>query len=416
MQRVLAAQRLELARQGSQTRRMAHGLRQLRLGDPRRRQVLPGLRCRPDRGRRRRRSARSSRSCSSTSSAPPRTPTAPTPRTSASATSSTTRRRASGSSATAASSRSTSATRSWRCSARRSRGATTPSERCGRRSASSRASRELNERHAGLDLEVRAAVGSGEAMVALNAAPGDALATGDVVNTAARLESAAPPGRAIVGEETYRLTRHAFSFEELDRDRGEGQARDRRRVARRRAARGAGQPSDLEDAARRARPRAADDPHGLGPRREREPAAPRHGAGARRDRQVAAGAGGRRRRSRARAGACCGAGACRTRSRRRTAAWARSSASPPASSRTTPVDVARAKLARRGRGALPAGGVRRRHAIPVAAARARPRRAGERGDPPPVRHAALRRAPVGARARSCWSSRTCTGPTTCCST
>jgi class 3 adenylate cyclase/tetratricopeptide (TPR) repeat protein len=76
--------------------------------------------------------------------------------------------------------------------------------------------RELNERHAGIDLEVRVAVGSGEAMVALNAAPGDALATGDVVNTAARLESAAPAGRAIVGEETYRLTRHAFSFEELD--------------------------------------------------------------------------------------------------------------------------------------------------------------------------------------------------------
>ncbi len=75
--------------------------------------------------------------------------------------------------------------------------------------------RELNERHAGLDLEIRAAVCSGEAMVAINAAPGDALATGDVVNTAARLQSAAPPGRAVVGEDTYRLTRHAFAFEEL---------------------------------------------------------------------------------------------------------------------------------------------------------------------------------------------------------
>ncbi len=73
----------------------------------------------------------------------------------------------------------------------------------------------LNERHAGLDLEVRAAVCSGEAMVAINAMPGDALATGDVVNTAARLQSSSPPGRAIVGEETHRLTRHAFSFEEL---------------------------------------------------------------------------------------------------------------------------------------------------------------------------------------------------------
>ena len=75
--------------------------------------------------------------------------------------------------------------------------------------------RDLNERHAGLDLEIRAAVCSGEAMVAINAAPGEALATGDVVNTAARLQSAAPSGRAVVGENTYRLTRHAFSFEEL---------------------------------------------------------------------------------------------------------------------------------------------------------------------------------------------------------
>ena len=75
--------------------------------------------------------------------------------------------------------------------------------------------RELNERHAGLDLQVRAAVCSGEAMVAINAAPGEALATGDVVNTAARLQSAAPPGRAILGENTYRLTRHAFGLEEL---------------------------------------------------------------------------------------------------------------------------------------------------------------------------------------------------------
>ena len=35
------------------------------------------------------------------------------------------------------------------------------------------------------------------------------------MNVAARLQSAAAPGRAVVGEETYRLTRHAFAFEEL---------------------------------------------------------------------------------------------------------------------------------------------------------------------------------------------------------
>ncbi len=75
--------------------------------------------------------------------------------------------------------------------------------------------RELNERHPGLDLEVRAGVCSGEAMVAIHATPGEALATGDVVNTAARLQSAAPPGRAVVGEDTYRLIRHAFALDAL---------------------------------------------------------------------------------------------------------------------------------------------------------------------------------------------------------
>ncbi|MGH2596487.1 MAG: ATP-binding protein [Actinomycetota bacterium] len=75
---------------------------------------------------------------------------------------------------------------------------------------------ELNERYPNLDLQVRAAVCTGEAMVSIDAAPADALATGDVVNTAARLQSAAPVGGAVVGAETYRLTRHAFDYRELD--------------------------------------------------------------------------------------------------------------------------------------------------------------------------------------------------------
>jgi class 3 adenylate cyclase/tetratricopeptide (TPR) repeat protein len=74
----------------------------------------------------------------------------------------------------------------------------------------------MNERDPSLDLQVRAAVCTGEAIVSVDAAPADALATGDVVNTAARLQSAAPVGRAVVGEETYRLTRHAFDYRELD--------------------------------------------------------------------------------------------------------------------------------------------------------------------------------------------------------
>ena len=73
----------------------------------------------------------------------------------------------------------------------------------------------LNERDPNLDLKVRAAVCTGEAIVSVDAAPADALATGDVVNTAARLQTAAPVGSAVVGEETYRLTRHAFDYREL---------------------------------------------------------------------------------------------------------------------------------------------------------------------------------------------------------
>ena len=39
--------------------------------------------------------------------------------------------------------------------------------------------------------------------------------TGDTVNTAARLQGTAPPGRTVVSAATYGLTRHAFSFEAL---------------------------------------------------------------------------------------------------------------------------------------------------------------------------------------------------------
>ncbi len=69
----------------------------------------------------------------------------------------------------------------------------------------------------GLDLEVRAAVDTGEAVVSLGTEHerGEALATGDVLNTASRLQSAAPPGRLIVGGETYRATRRAIRYRPL---------------------------------------------------------------------------------------------------------------------------------------------------------------------------------------------------------
>jgi class 3 adenylate cyclase/tetratricopeptide (TPR) repeat protein len=75
--------------------------------------------------------------------------------------------------------------------------------------------RQLNGAHPGLDLDVRVGICTGEAVVEIDAPAESALATGDCVNVAARLQSAAPPGRAIVGAETYRLTKHAFGYEEL---------------------------------------------------------------------------------------------------------------------------------------------------------------------------------------------------------
>ncbi len=65
-----------------------------------------------------------------------------------------------------------------------------------------------------LDLKVRIAVNTGEALVIVNARPalGEAMVTGDVVNTAARLQTAAPIGGVLAGEETYRATRDAILY------------------------------------------------------------------------------------------------------------------------------------------------------------------------------------------------------------
>jgi class 3 adenylate cyclase len=83
---------------------------------------------------------------------------------------------------------------------------------------------ELNREH-GLDLSARAAVNTGEAVVSLDSARrGDALATGDVVNVASRLQSAAPPGRVIVAADTYRATRNVISYAELEPVEAKGKA------------------------------------------------------------------------------------------------------------------------------------------------------------------------------------------------
>src|SRR5256885_1063136 len=76
---------------------------------------------------------------------------------------------------------------------------------------------ELNEEHPGLELTVRGAVNTGEAMVTLGARPaeGEGMVAGDVVNTAARLQQAAPVGGIVVGEATFRATRDLFEYVEL---------------------------------------------------------------------------------------------------------------------------------------------------------------------------------------------------------
>src|SRR6476469_1153930 len=77
---------------------------------------------------------------------------------------------------------------------------------------------ELNEATPGLELRIRTAVTTGEALVALGARPaaGEGMASGDVVNTAARMQSAAPVDGIVAGEGTYRSTRSTIDYREAE--------------------------------------------------------------------------------------------------------------------------------------------------------------------------------------------------------
>ena len=68
------------------------------------------------------------------------------------------------------------------------------------------------------ELQVRIAVNTGEALVLLGARPaeGEGMVAGDVVNTAARMQTAAPVNGILVGETTYRATRHAIELAEAE--------------------------------------------------------------------------------------------------------------------------------------------------------------------------------------------------------
>ena len=73
---------------------------------------------------------------------------------------------------------------------------------------------EMNEQDPDFDLHVRVGVNTGEALVSLGVRPqqGEGMAAGDVVNTAARLQTAAPVDGILVGETTYRATERAIEY------------------------------------------------------------------------------------------------------------------------------------------------------------------------------------------------------------
>ncbi len=77
---------------------------------------------------------------------------------------------------------------------------------------------ELNadlEREWSVTLQTRIGVNTGP-VVAGDPSGGQALVTGDAVNTAARLEQAAEPGEILIGEQTFGLTRDAVEAEPVD--------------------------------------------------------------------------------------------------------------------------------------------------------------------------------------------------------
>ena len=76
------------------------------------------------------------------------------------------------------------------------------------------------------ELQLRIAISTGEALISLGArtSEGEGMAAGDVVNTAARLQSAAPVNGILVGETTYRATSHAIEYREAEPVEAKGKA------------------------------------------------------------------------------------------------------------------------------------------------------------------------------------------------
>jgi predicted ATPase/class 3 adenylate cyclase len=77
---------------------------------------------------------------------------------------------------------------------------------------------ELNAADPALELAVRVGAATGEALVHVNARPelGEALAAGDVLNTASRLQSGAPVNGVLVDGATHRATTDAIEYAEAE--------------------------------------------------------------------------------------------------------------------------------------------------------------------------------------------------------
>ncbi len=77
------------------------------------------------------------------------------------------------------------------------------------------------------ELQVRAAVNTGPALVRLDVLPrsGEGMLVGDAVNTAARLLTAAPAMAVVAGTATHRLTERAIAYERLPAISAKGKAR-----------------------------------------------------------------------------------------------------------------------------------------------------------------------------------------------
>ncbi|MGZ8606193.1 MAG: AAA family ATPase [Actinomycetota bacterium] len=89
---------------------------------------------------------------------------------------------------------------------------------------------ELDEAESDLELSVRIGVNGGEAVVArpgVGPQIGEAV-TGDVVNTASRLQTAAQPGEVLVGSSTYEATGLVFEWEEHEPVVAKGKAEPQR--------------------------------------------------------------------------------------------------------------------------------------------------------------------------------------------